>query len=393
MITLPETSVHTDNLRLPQGATIVLDNRQGDAETVCSDTPLSEARDVADGNDVPPRIYEMVRMYEYGNSSFGQKCLNFYRQGKFMEDYEDDAPWEGTFSRYFPTYHDLNIRQLRGYFTWRTQVRRGTYLPISTSLAYIYLYELLNGIGTTSVEESLWKMQEFETEFLDTEIGDPHMKHNLHRWMLELAIMHQIPKKTVLQYIESYHLQLDRDLETLRNPESRTDEEIFTALRHFAERRMESSPVFKKDEAAGKHLFAEIWKHTLATCNLDGKDLFTACFGPLKAYHWYPLANAVYLERRKLDDITYELNSCHRYLFTDGHWLEEKYGELYFHRNRIKDLLHVTDLKLRHYFGTGHHLRGNDLPLDPGEGDQADARCRRAPHQHHRHPGTRGLHR
>ena len=64
-----------------------------------------------------------------------------------MEDYEDDAPWSGEYRRYFTTYHDLNLNQLRGYFAWRTLVRRGVFRRITTSLACMYLYELLNGIG------------------------------------------------------------------------------------------------------------------------------------------------------------------------------------------------------------------------------------------------------
>ena len=69
-------------------------------------------------DQIPPRILEMMKLYEYGSSTFEHKCRNFYRQGKFMEDYEDDAPWSGEYRRYFTTYHDLNLNQLRGYFAW-----------------------------------------------------------------------------------------------------------------------------------------------------------------------------------------------------------------------------------------------------------------------------------
>ena len=42
-----------------------------------------------------------------------------------MADFEDDCPYNGTFKSYFPTYNAMSDRQLRGYFTWRAQVRRG----------------------------------------------------------------------------------------------------------------------------------------------------------------------------------------------------------------------------------------------------------------------------
>ena len=110
-----------------------------------------------------------------------------------MEDYEDDAPWNGEFQHYFPTYHDLNIRQLRGYFTWRTHVRKGNFQPTSASIAYIYIYELLNGIGTKSPEDTLQKMLAFEAGFLDSGVGDQRMRGNLRRWMLEYAVLYHIP--------------------------------------------------------------------------------------------------------------------------------------------------------------------------------------------------------
>ena len=71
----------------------------------------------------------------------------FYRQGLLMADFEDDCPYNGTFKSYFPTYNAMSDRQLRGYFTWRAQVRRGTVEETSTSFAFLYLYELICGIG------------------------------------------------------------------------------------------------------------------------------------------------------------------------------------------------------------------------------------------------------
>lgn len=356
-------TVHTDHTDLEawngNGYTFVLNPQSPSGAPAYQATPISTTgmSQEYDNPTLPVEIRKMLLMYDYGDGSFKQKCWNFYHQGKFMEDYEDDFPWNGEFRRYFPTYHDLNIPQLRGYFSWRTHLRKGEHLPIATSLAYIYLYELLNGIGTSSVEESLWRMQEFETNFLETGICDQHIQYNLRRWMTELAIIHQLPKKTVLQYIEPYYIWLARDLDILRNPVNRTDEEIFIALRHFAERKIEASPVLQSDEAAGKHFFAEVWKLASTQFRHDNEDLFTTCFGIQKEYNWYPLANAVYLERRNLTEISYELNSCHRFFFQDGCWQEETYKELYFHKEWIKELIRVTDLMLRRYLKTGRYLR------------------------------------
>ena len=140
----------------------------GYGETVYGETalPFVGERPELQRPKVPERIREMMKLYEHGDGSYLHKWRNFVRQGRFMEDYEDDAPWTGDVRKYFPTYHDFDVRQLRGYFTWRTGVRKGEYSPIAASLAYLYLYELLCGIGSSSPEDSLEKMRAFETGFL-----------------------------------------------------------------------------------------------------------------------------------------------------------------------------------------------------------------------------------
>ncbi|MCC6094056.1 MAG: TerB N-terminal domain-containing protein, partial [Eubacterium sp.] len=117
----------------------------GNAARICSAGNTTMTGNICPKPDIPQKILAMARLYEYGDGSLLNKAQNLYRQGKFMEDYEDHVPWNGTIHRYFTTYHDLNLRQLRGYFTWRTEVRKGRYKPIATSLAYLYIYELLCG--------------------------------------------------------------------------------------------------------------------------------------------------------------------------------------------------------------------------------------------------------
>ena len=50
-------------------------------------------------DSIPQKIRNMQELYDSKNGF----RKNFYIQGKFMEDYEDDKPWNGDFFRYFPT--------------------------------------------------------------------------------------------------------------------------------------------------------------------------------------------------------------------------------------------------------------------------------------------------
>ena len=343
-----------------QGYTIVLSSIPVNHADVYHDRelPAAEMQPTDRVGIIPEPIRHMLRIYEYRDGSFAEKCRNFYRQGKWMEKYEDDAPWQGEYRHYFPTYHDLNIRQLRGYFTWRTHIRRGEFLPIATSLAYLYVYELLNGIGTSSPEDALQKMWEFKIGFLDSGIGEPSMYKNLYRWMLDYAILHHVPAALACRYADPSLVQKDTALTILRAPEGYTDEELFSALCLLSGKPLEQSPVVKKDKARGRHLFAAVWRYAQQVGSKDDKDLFTACFGARKTFPWYPLANAVvYWENTARPDTDYVLDACRSYHCRGGIWYEERYDNLYFDRGKIQAFLHETDCMLRKALKTGHYLR------------------------------------
>ena len=333
-------------------------NRGGEIEFDGYKPPRVETQRIGRPNtDIPRKILEMMQLYEYGTSSFEMKCRNFYRQGKFMEDYEDNAPWNGEFSRYFTTYHDLNLHLLRGYFSWRTLVRRGEYRRITTSLAYMYLYELLNGIGTKSPQESFDKMKAFEAGYLDSGIGDPAMRENLHKWMKEFAILNGAPLETVMSFMDPVLLARDHSLEILKIPQDHTDEEICIALNALTGGKIEKSPVYIKDAERGAHLFAAVWRYMTIHCREDERDLFTACFGKRKSYQWRPLANAVYYDRTERKDTAYVINACRRYVYSNDSWKEERYDELFFDKYRVHAVVHEADRQLRRYLKAGHYLR------------------------------------
>ncbi|MBO4349510.1 MAG: TerB N-terminal domain-containing protein [Proteobacteria bacterium] len=338
-------------------------------------------------NAPPDKIRQMMRLYDKKDGTFLKKCKNFYTQGMFMQDYEDDAPWNGILKFYFPTYHDLNVEQLRGYFTWRTSVRKGSYPFICTSLAYIYIYELLNQIGTESPLDSLKRMKDFEIGFLDSGIGEESMRKQLHQWMLEFSVIHRMPLETVLQYTDSDLLGNDQALDILKNPTEHSDEEIFVALSRMSGNKLTSSAAVSKDAAEAKHLFAEFWKYLSQNYFQKEKDIFTSCFGRCIASKWFPLGNAVYWDKSQPEteeilrivkpdiplftpkntnqpylapetgSFEYVLNPCRKYTFKDGTWTEYAYQSIYCDQKRLASILHEADRQLRIYLKAGHTLR------------------------------------
>lgn len=340
----------------PRGYTIVLDEQPARFSGSYADTPLlftGAALERADP-DTPEMILEMRKLYEYGDGSFVQKNKNFYRQGKFMEHYKDNRPWIGEYRRYFPCYHDLNLPQLRGYFTWRTWVRNEDFRPTAEAFAYIYLYELLCGIGTDGPEDTIEKLRMFEKGYLDIGLGDANMRKNLRRWMLEYAVLHDLPAETARACADPELMERDHAFAVLKSPGEHTAQTVFDALCVFAGDKLRQSPVVTGDAERGRRLFAALWQTAVEG---TGGQFFTDCFGERTSCPWRPLANAVYWEEEQHVPAQYVLNASRRYTCRDGFWQEERYDPLHFDRDHFLALLHEGDRQLRRYLKTGHALR------------------------------------
>ena len=345
----------------PHGCTVVLASRLPSNEGTYKETPLPFAGSGyrPPKENIPPRLRELRRLYDYGPQSEQSKARTFYRQAMFMRDYEDDLPWTGDFVCYFPTYQDLTTRQLRGYFTWRAAVRKGDFRPIAASAAYIYIYELLNGIGADGPEDVLEKLRAFEAGFLDSGIGDARMRANLRRWMLEYAVLRGLPPETVRRFADADLLARDAALAALKKPDTCDDPTLFAALCALGGKKMEESPVIKADPSRGRSLFCEAWRNASAY-RREGKRLFTLCFGKKSTRRWYPLSNAVFLAPSRVEDLDCELSGQRRCRRKNGLWQITAYDPLFFDRALFRGFLRETDARLRRYLKTGRCLKENE---------------------------------
>jgi len=91
--------------------------------------------------------------------------LIFYKQGMFMKDFTDDYANNIPFAQYYPYYQMMGYEQLRTYFTWRTEVRKGIVADTSLSYAFLYIYELLGNIGINNPQDGLDKLMSFWKAF------------------------------------------------------------------------------------------------------------------------------------------------------------------------------------------------------------------------------------
>ena len=306
---------------------------------------------------VPEQIRRMKNLYQYGNGSFKQICKNFYVQGKFMENYEDNVPWKGEIYECWPSYHNLSLAQLRGYFTWRTELRKGNYQKNCDAFVLMYLSELFNGIGAVSAEENFHKIQEFKENYIDSELSTGYIRYNIQQWMFDFAVVNGLDTEIAYRYAAYHMLERDSNIEILRNPKKYSDKEIFNALCLFSGRNPDSSIVIQKDKEIGIYLFAAVWRLASAQYRQGEKDLFELCFGIPYSRYWHPLNNTLYYSKGKRETVIYELNSCRKYSFQNNIWHEYGYHKWYDGQQYITELLHEADRRFRLYLKTGRPLK------------------------------------
>lgn len=127
----------------------------------------------------------------------------FYKQAKFMEDFTDDYAGEAKFNMYFPYYQHMGYEQLRTYFTWRTKVRRGETPQISVSYVFLYIYELLSGIGVDSPMDGLRKLVSVWDGFLRYA---PALENYMPKWFKDYHVYYGLPH-SFSDFIEEHRLK------------------------------------------------------------------------------------------------------------------------------------------------------------------------------------------
>lgn len=115
----------------------------------------------------------------------------FYKQGMFMKDFTDQYTKSVPYSSYFPYYQMMGYEQLRTYFTWRTEVRKGNVADTSLSYAFLYIYELLNNIGVDDPQDGLDKLMSFWNAF---SVYNKTIDKYVLRWLKDYHIYYELPQ-------------------------------------------------------------------------------------------------------------------------------------------------------------------------------------------------------
>ncbi len=293
-----------------------------------------------------PEKYRQMRQIAFRREGvYYDTSRLFYEQGKFMEDFEDDYLFNEDFVRYFPTYRDLSDSQLRGYFSWRTKVRHGEFESTTLSFAFLYMYELLNGIGVSTPEEGFQKIRSFWQEYRKYNTS---IDRYAQLWLKDYVIYNNLDKK----YLEEFcDFSRDEKILAIMNCENESPETLFEALNALSSYNFERSAFYRKHSedvhVVTKKVFLRLKKHYEKNRK---NSLFDNYFGKPLSSPYTMFGSAVFFFRERKKDFVYEINPVHRYHCNGTRWTSERFFSSKNKNKKLGNLLKAIDFHMRGYY-------------------------------------------
>lgn len=310
----------------------------------------------------------------------------FYRQGLLMADFEDDCPYNGTFKSYFPTYNAMSDRQLRGYFTWRTQVRRGTVEETSTSFAFLYLYELICGIGVDDPLDGFNKIKAFWDVYRAFE---PGIDRFARVWLQDYAVFHRLdPKllrdsKTVM--FDNALIELRRaardlapastppDLAPARRktseptlplpPDEAGEERLMTAINALSTYNLNNSRLDRSHHRDLRHVACAVYVRMARYYDTHRKTgIVASLFGEETAMPYTMFASAVFFAPERHEDCEYRLDPIHIYRCQNGFWECMRIHGSRQKSSKLGEMMRACDQRLRLALDPTHPLKEEKVP-------------------------------
>ncbi len=295
------------------------------------------------------KIREMRSLEEITHNSYVVKqCaqITLVRQGEFMADVEDDFGRRVFCAIPHPIYAALSNSQLRTYFSWRTDVRRGVYGAVEQPYVLLYCYELMNRIGVSSADDAferlvaVWENCAVSVKYADTIIP---------RWIKDFYAFNNVtlplPEK-LAEAQTSAELLAAKDLEAgnyagkldflAKNSAYDLSESIFLDEK--------TRPMMDGAVAAALKALTEYFKPR-------GVELSALICGKLKKdFSWEPFHNAI-VDPERMDGFrSVEISSAERYTLKRGEPTLERF-EFSVSRGFVGYVLKSVEAQLRKLTG------------------------------------------
>lgn len=287
----------------------------------------------------------------------------FFEQAHFMADWEDDFPYSGTFEHFYPTYSQMKDDELRGYFTWRTKVRSGRVEETSLSFAFVYCYELLNGVGGETPLDCFRTLKQF---WFDYRTFAPEMNRYLKYWLRDFAVYHNLPSEELHDVIDT---SWEEATIVLRKAERQVlagkeidAAEVFHALCVAGSYNASQSKFVAENRADVQQVAGRVFELLVQHCAKRRKlGLADSWFGTSRATPHVMFDLAVFYKAAPHADCLYRINEAHAYSCRGGRWFALRNYSKAGRNAEVHDLVQSIDRMMREAYGFDRPLKKREV--------------------------------
>ena len=340
---------------------------------------------------LPDRYREMraISRWQPGREGGQGRWLSeaelFYRQGMFMADFEDDCPYHGTFKSYYPTYNAMSDRQLRGYFTWRAAVRRGTIEETSLSFAYVYLYELICGIGVEGAADGFGRLSSFWRAYREF---SPEIDRFARVWLQDYVVYHGLDPKLVadqkgMRFDRAVAALIEVQTEalgragsdaaraprrsakqgTLLPPDPKLEGRLAHAVDTLSTYRILDGKFGREHPEAVCHVVTAVWVQLHRYYDKHRKaGIIESLFGESAELPYTMFASAVFFDPVRHPDTEVALNPLCHFRCKDGLWTCDRLHGSRSRSAKLGEVLRTIDRSLRNASAYPHPLKDEKIP-------------------------------
>ena len=276
----------------------------------------------------------------------------FIKQGKLLAAYEDDYVYDRRVTHYFPTYQSLTNPELRGYFSWRTKLRRGNLQKTSLSNAFLYIYELLNQIGVTDPMDGYRKLTEFRDAYGALDDG---ILPYLNLWLMDYVVYYNLDAGLLA---DDPQVRFNRGIAVLDSIQSRGDEEVIRAVKQLSPKWLERSKFYREYREDCDTVIVRVLRQMSAHYNARcKKTMVEQYFGSFSQYRVILFDAAVFHERQAEGSRQYMVDENYIYRCRNGLWSVQKYNCLPHSNGKLGDVLKAIDGVMRECYGYGRPIQ------------------------------------
>ena len=300
-----------------------------------------------------PSLIRTARALENGtNSGWQSRESIFMKQAKLLANYEDDYEYHCSVVRYYPTYQSLTDQELRGYFSWRTKLRKGDIRKTSLSYAFLYIYELINQVGVTDPMDGYRKLEHFRDAY--GQVDDSILPY-LGRWLTDYAVYFELDSNLLAGLPQ---VIFDRSITVLEHIQDQDPAKIIYAVKQLSPKWLERSKfygAFQEDcDTIIVRVLRRISSHYATRCK---KTMVEQFFGPVSQFQARLFDTAVFCDPLKKRSCEYAVDERCIYRCRNGLWTVTKHTCPLRPNAKLGNLLKTIDAVMREEFAYGHPIK------------------------------------